>query len=243
MPFDEYKLSGLDIQTIAYAEDLLTRACMREVGLDWQVLTPMSHDPAPLSRRRYGVLDPEMARHYGYHLPPPSEEMAARDRVWQQREELPKNQEQAVYGTDDQEGCWDQAREQLHADVVDPGEPSLYEFESEAFEAATQTGEVTAVFDEWSACMREEGFDYADPLSAVGDSVWTRADQASQREVAAATADVACKDRTDLVQVWSKVESRLQEEAIEEHPARFAAFAEAKEAQIQAARQAIAELD
>lgn len=34
VPLDEYKFSRLDLQVIEYAEDLLTRDCMRELGLD-----------------------------------------------------------------------------------------------------------------------------------------------------------------------------------------------------------------
>jgi hypothetical protein len=83
VPLDEYKLSRLDLQTIEYAEDLLTRDCMRDAGMDWKMLPPPSNqDPDPLNRRRYGLIEPKIAALFGYHLPPLPPELRAREAVW-----------------------------------------------------------------------------------------------------------------------------------------------------------------
>lgn len=64
VPLDEYTLSTLDLQTIEYAEDFLTRDCMRDLDMDWKILPPPSNqDPDPLN------VEPEIATRFGYHLP------------------------------------------------------------------------------------------------------------------------------------------------------------------------------
>ncbi|MFC7585330.1 hypothetical protein ACFQYP_17550 [Nonomuraea antimicrobica] len=90
VPLDDFILSRLDIQTIEYAEDLLTRACMRGSGFDWEMLPPPARtDTDPLHRRRYGVIEPEVAGRYGYHLPPLAPDQQAREQVWRRRDALP----------------------------------------------------------------------------------------------------------------------------------------------------------
>lgn len=61
---------------------------------------PSSQDPDPLNRRRYGLIEPEIANRFGYHLPPLPPELTARESVWAQRDRLPPAERHAAYGDD-----------------------------------------------------------------------------------------------------------------------------------------------
>ncbi len=242
VPLDEYMFSRLDLQTVEYAEDLLTRDCMRWLDLDWKVLPPpSSQDPDPLNRRRYGLIEPEIAARFGYHLPPPSPELTARESVWAQRDRLPPAQHRAAYGDDGKGGCRAEARDRLRKDIPDLDQSRLYDFSAEAFRASLENPEVVQVFGSWSACMKAKGSRYSDPLEPFADAARAESRRPSEQEIVVAEADVRCKQETDLVSVWSGVEERIQLDAIRSHREDFEGFMRAKNAELDAARRTLQE--
>jgi hypothetical protein len=242
VPLDEYKLSRLDLQTIEYAEDLLTRDCMRDLGMDWKMLSPPSNqDPDPLNRRRYGLIEPEIATRFGYHLPPLPPELVARESVWAQRDRLPPAERRAAYGDDGKGGCRAEARDHLREGIQDLNQSRLHDFSAEAFKASREDPEVVKVFGKWSACMKAEGFRYSDPFEPFGDTAWAKSRRPSAQEIVVAEADVRCKQVTDLVSVWSGAEERIQLVAIRSHHEDFEDFMRAKNAELDAARRALKE--
>lgn len=243
VPLDEYTLSRLDLQTIDYAHDLLTRDCMRGLGMDWKMLpSPSSQDPDPFNRRRYGLIEPEIATRFGYHLPPAPAELTARAAVWVQRDQLSPAQRRAAYGDDGQGGCRLEALDQLRKDVPDLDRSRLYDFREEASEASRNDPEVVKVLGEWSACMKAKDFQYSEPSEPYTDSTWRRSSQPSQQEIIAAQTDVRCKQQTGLVAVWSGVDKRIQLDLIRNHREDFEGFMRAKNAELDAARQALKNL-
>lgn len=86
---------------------------------------------------------------------------------------------------------------------------------------------LSAVKD-WSACMRERGFDYASPLDAIGR--WLGSGQSaattspSADEIATATADVACTISTNLVGIGVALQTAYDNRYIQEHRAELDAF-------------------
>ncbi|MEV0616261.1 hypothetical protein AB0I81_23300 [Nonomuraea sp. NPDC050404] len=237
VPFDDFTLSRLDIHTIEYAEDLLTRACMRASGLDWELLPPPARtDTDPLHRRRYGVIEPKVAEHHGYHLPPPAPDQWAREQVWRRREALPPAGRRAAYGHDGQGGCRNTARTRLAEGIPKIDRGRLNGFIGSTFEASQRLPAVVAAFGAWSGCMKDRGFAYRTPLDAVSDPAWTSSAQASPREIAAARADVGCKRATGLVAAWSAAEKAVQLDAIAAHRAEFDRFRQARDAELGAAR-------
>lgn len=71
LPFDRYDFTPADLSVIERAEDLLVGDCMPSRGLAWETLPPSAEeDLEPPNRRRYGVVEPEIARRYGYHVAP-----------------------------------------------------------------------------------------------------------------------------------------------------------------------------
>lgn len=244
VPLDEYKFSVPDLQTIEYAEDLLTRSCMRDLGMDWTMLPPPAdpnHDPDPLNRRRYGLIEPEIVTRFGYHLPPLSPQLAARETVWSQRDRLPPAERRAAYGDDGQGGCRAEARHHLRRGVPDLDQSRLHDLSASAFETSLKDPEVVQVFGNWSACMKPAGVRYSDPLKPFADTAWARSERPSAREIAVAEADVRCKQATDLVSIWSGAERRIQLGVISAHRGDLDGFRRAKNAELGAARRTLQE--
>ncbi|MEV0147987.1 MULTISPECIES: hypothetical protein [unclassified Nonomuraea] len=240
IPFDRYNLSPSDIGVLEGAEELLVRDCMRRRGMTWQVLPQSAaEDVEPANRRRYGVVEPEMARLFGYHTPPdrPTVARRAAARAGRMRS-LSAKERQAAYGEKD--GCLGQARAHLEQGTPKVDGALFNRLISETFERSQRDPEVVQVFQAWSTCMREQGRQYADPLAAVSSRRWMTDGPASPEEIRAAQADVRCKVRTGLVSVWSAVERRIQDAAISAHPAEFRALQAAKDQQLAAARAVLA---
>jgi hypothetical protein len=76
---------------------------------------------------------------------------------------------------------------------------------------------VTAVFREWSACMKTKGFDYPNPTAAPGRDPKFSDATPSPLELAIAQSDVACKRQTNLVGVWFAVDGAYQQVAMAHH--------------------------
>ncbi|MBN6057660.1 hypothetical protein JYK22_37405, partial [Nonomuraea sp. RK-328] len=240
IPFDRYNFSPADVGVLEGAEELLVRDCMRRRGMAWEVLPrSAAEDVEPLNRRRYGVVEPEMARLFGYHTPPDRPTVARRAAARDSRaRSLSAEERQAAYGEKD--GCLEQARTHLEKGTPKVDGALFNRVISETFQRSQRDPRVVQVFQAWSACMREQGWQYADPLAAITDRRWMRNGPASQEEIRAAQADVRCKVRTGLVSIWSAAEKRIQDDAVAAHPAEFRALQESKDRQLAAARAVLA---
>jgi hypothetical protein len=110
---------------------------------------------------------------------------------------------------------------------------------SQIWEQSKRDPRVVRAFRAWSVCMREHGFRYADPVVVNGDERWQSA-APSATEIATATADVACKRQTNLVDVWFGFEAAAQRRAISGHEREFQALRVAKQRLLANARALIA---
>lgn len=68
--------------------------------------------------------------------------------------------------------------------------------------AESETPEVRAAWLAWAECMSDSGFDYGTPWAPYLSS-WP-GDSAGEEEILTAEADVACKEYTGLLEVWSR---------------------------------------
>jgi hypothetical protein len=95
----------------------------------------------------------------------------------------------------------------------------LQDLSRTSLEGAQREPRVAEAMRSWRDCVREMGFDYRNPFAAVSDSRWwvDGSSGATSEEIAVAVADVRCKERTDLVEIWHATEIRIQEEAIQRH--------------------------
>lgn len=225
LPLDPYLLTPGQVDELSRAHRALVERCMAGLGFD--AATAASQDPKgpaglrSLNERRYGLTDADQAADLGYHLG--DRDPAAR---------TPK--ETGGYGPAEADaltgegadtvdghpvpegGCTGEAQRELRADGPGRIDRSLAQrLSTQSYGRSRRDSRVRDVVREWSACMAERGFDYADPFEPMGEPRFQRA--LSAAEVSTAKADVSCKRETNLVGVWFTVESSYQRRLVKEH--------------------------
>ncbi|GAB2821855.1 hypothetical protein [Streptomyces daliensis] len=241
LPLDAYTLGAPEMARITVAQDRLIGACMARAGLDWPRL-PAREERVWPHRGRYGLIEPEPAARYGYHpLPDPHSEATE---AWLARREAKLSPEQrtAAYGAaaekdkagNDGEGssagCEREAERALLRGVPKADFELVDEISADTYDRSRRAPAVTKAFARWSACMRDRGFDYADPTAANDDARWRRtAKKPSRAEIATARADVACKRATSLVGVWWRTEAAYQKRQLRAHADDLADVREARD--------------
>src|SRR5262249_27537689 len=102
---------------------------------------------------------------------------------------------------------------------------------------------MVAVDAAWSTCMKDKGFHYANPVAALTDPQWTPKGSGpttpTTKEVAVATADLACKRSTNLMGVAVAVETAYDQQYIASHRAQLAAYAKHLQARVDHAAQLV----
>ncbi|GGR11798.1 hypothetical protein [Streptomyces netropsis] len=215
LPLDGHFLSREDHEKLRSALDLLVAACMKRAGVPLPPAPAVAAEP-PRHERRYGISTPEQAARYGYHLaerttPPTPPPVTAR-------------QQRALSGTPDgkpgpggspPQGCNAAAAERITGTDSFPADALVVrQLNMDSFEQSKNDARVRIVLRKWSDCMKGDGFSYTDPLAAPRSMA--AGPRASAREIATARADVACKEKTRLIGVWSAVESAYQNRLIKE---------------------------
>ncbi|MEU4967157.1 hypothetical protein [Streptomyces smyrnaeus] len=246
VPLDRYDPSPAELEVIDAAEDVLVGECMRRQGLSWKRLPrAAAKDAEPRNRRRYGVVEPEVARTYGYHLPPDRPTVARRAAAEAKRRKgLDDMEKKAAYGSEGRPGktsggCLRKAEETLLEEVPDADFGLLNDTIGATYEQSMKDRAVVRVFRAWSACMRRAGYRYADPMEPLADERRLNGDQVSEEEIRQARADVRCKKSTDLVPVWNAAENRIQRAATEKNSAAFAELLRAQRAWMAAAHRVL----
>lgn len=218
LPLDAYLASVTEVAELGSGYRALVHRCMTGYGFDF----PPAHLPAstgPLTRneRRYGLTDPAAAATLGYRLAngggPARPGLPA----------LPAAGLDALNGAQGHlvagralpaDGCAGQARRELTARVPQGADLTLPDrLARDSFERSRQDPRVAAAIQRWAACMREQGYRYATPFEAAADRRFRG--PLSGAETATATADVACKARTNLVGIWFSAESGYQRALID----------------------------
>ncbi|MGP3976527.1 hypothetical protein ACTWQF_21460 [Streptomyces sp. 8N114] len=240
VPFDAYNISPAEGMRIDTAEDSLVGECMRERGMKWTVVPrPAERDIAPPNRRRYGVVEPDAARVFGYHDPQDRPSVARRNAKLDDLEgQLSSKEQQAAYGDKSKPGpggCLKKARTRMMKGAPEIKISLFNEHIKQTFDASQRDEKVKRGFRSWSACMKDAGFRYQDPLAAVTDKRWG-SDKPSRKEIRAAQADVRCKEKTDLAAIWMAAEKRIQNDTIRSHTKEFRALKATKDIQLKAAR-------
>jgi hypothetical protein len=241
LPLDAYLPSTSDVGRIVRAQGVLTLACMRKFGFDYQPAEkPAQPAPPPGHARRYGITDASLAAAYGYGLPRTEGEATS----GRQSSRTPDPVEVAVLLGRGQRsyagkpvpdgGCLGEARRTIEAAGPDLADPHLaQQLAVESFDRSRQDSRVRAVFAAWSACMRAEGYDYGDPLDPPADP--TLGERRTREAIDTALADIRCKVETNLVGVWFAVESVYQRRSVE---ANHEALETIKESNVAQLRQA-----
>ncbi|SEN17691.1 hypothetical protein [Actinacidiphila rubida] len=225
LPIAPYLFTDAQTSRLVAAHAELIAACMKRYGFAYQVATASApHGQLPANESRYGVMTPEQAR-YGYHFmavemklqqagavpavhpPKVTPAMAA---VLSGTAAGPVNGRSVPSG-----GCNAEATAELGGKDGRYGNPDIAEtIQADSFTRSQADARVRKAFAAWSSCMRTRGYHYKDPDAADNDPRWAASAQPSGAEIATAQADVACKRRSDVVGVWSSVESGYQGAAI-----------------------------
>ncbi|CAL9376907.1 hypothetical protein SUDANB121_00983 [Nocardiopsis dassonvillei] len=254
LPMDDYRLDSREEADYFRAQDLLVDTCMEEAGFDW----PVAEEAAPAAetqrphRRRYGVVDPDVAEELGYHWTPSPED----ERVAEERTELLEDAEaatayeglgegEAAAGADaadtaatgngpknEGSGCLGLAVRELSRGADEGADYELFtQLDWESLERSERHPDVVAAMEAWSSCMADRGHSYPDVWSAMEDRRWNLdAPEANEAERATAVTDVACKYQTGLLDTWIAAEGEIQREMVEDHAAELETIRDANTA-------------
>jgi len=215
LPLDPYVLTPPQVDQVTAAHGALVAQCMRRFGLIISLSRATTSGPRTLNERRYGITDAEQARRAGYRLsdhepsrPPAKTSEPAPDPVT--LAVLKGEGAPTVHGQRVPEGgCYGEARRRLDEGAPTVTNPQLAQWlRRESFDKSQRDPRVQTVFRDWSACMKVRGLDYPGPLVAAEDRRFRG--PVSAAEIATATADIDCKQKTNLVGVWFTVESGYQ---------------------------------
>ncbi|MEO3872271.1 hypothetical protein ABGB18_25960 [Nonomuraea sp. B12E4] len=226
LPFDAYELTGEADSRYNRAFDLLARACMKNAGFDWYV-PPQPNSGFDPKRRRYGVIDPDIAEHIGYHLPVSAQSQL----TLRKRNEILRNPRAAdrYFGSNKagnpggsdksaDDGCAASAYDRLERSVGKVDEALLIRLNRASLNAAKNQPSAQAVNKSWQTCMRSRGLSYASPDDAIADKEWKlNTPTASVKEREVATADVICKYQVEMVDVLRRAEVMIQQKNIAEN--------------------------
>lgn len=241
LPVEAYMLTPLQSARIGWEEDRALRACMARFGLGYSHEGPLpsgadAGQQFAVMNRRYGITTPSTAAVWGYHLAHPAPSSAAP----QASAPLTDAQSTVFGGTDPSTGkvvthfrgkalptggCSAES-EDLFPGMASPQGPGtapgqiVAAIKSDSFAASAADPRVTRVFAAWNSCMRSHGYHLpTNPLEAPAGLHTLREAEPDRAEIAQAVTDVACKQRTGLVQVWFAVESAYQVRDIARHRA------------------------
>jgi hypothetical protein len=241
LPVELYLSTAVQNDRAARARLVLIRKCLARYGFSYTVnpVASSAYGPASLTDRRYGITDAELAGVHGYGLGPRDPGLVVRP----EKPEIGTDGQTVLTGYGRTEikglavpegGCIAEADRALNRDIPKVDDVRLgNQLQFQSFEQSKADSRVRAVSAAWSACMKQTGLHYADPLGAAADPEFSG--PPSPREIQVALADIRCKTVTNLVGVWFAVEAAYQQRAIDADSARFAAARAAIEAQDRAA--------
>jgi hypothetical protein len=219
-PIDTYVPSVQDIIGLRAVQDAAIVACLKTHGVTYQIaespeaqafLSGQQQDRV-IRSSLYGFFDPVGVKTYGYGRPPGKTALLM--------QQLPQGPPEVTAE------CTRKGDEAIgnipliidETTLPDSGPP-----------VPAQDSRYQAAVADWARCMTESGFTYTNPLDAIGDPRWRRATApdgstppASPAEVAAASADVNCKIKTNLVGIAVAVQSAYDNKYIESHRTQLA---------------------
>lgn len=240
LPLDAYLLTGDQLEALTKAQTSLVAECMKRFGLPYspRPVTGLLKNDGPKTRidGRYGPQDAQHSAQWGYHpeggapkgggLPwgdsgvPETPEVMTALRGTSDRSRKYGPGGQMVNGrVVPDHGCLGEAAKTLtgKANGVIGDDQLAIDLKFQTLERSQLDERTRSVFRKWSACMKERGFSYKDPLDALGDERWTKTPMPTQQEIQVAIADSDCRKEHNVVGVWYAVDYAYQEQAVEKH--------------------------
>jgi hypothetical protein len=244
LPLAEYSLTREQNVLLDRAQIRLQESCVRR--LDSSELPPREVPDATAAQepsRRYGLMDLESAKRYGYQSPgsQPSDENLPRPDATQAMllsGETPSGKAVKTYQglVVPEGGCNAESRRVVYGDHdKEPGIAVAQKIDIGSYKLSLQDSRVTKAFSSWSQCMKDSGYSYESPLTVTDDPEFADADY-SDRERAVTQADVTCKLKMRLPQKWLAVESAIQKEMIQEDQSALRRLSESQKKMVQKAQ-------
>lgn len=261
LPVEAYLLTTEQEQQMADAENTLRERCMTRFGIAYRVPDVSLFTPKSITQFRYGVTDPDEVSGHGYK-PAGSENAVVKPKP----QELAPTAAMVLNGTTDPGvkpgsaaakggqdyngqkvpvgGCIGEAKAKLgySADQEpskDGAPPIADKVNTDSWAKSYEDARVKAVFAKWSACMKEKGYTYPDPMKAGDDPQWQENALATTKEKQVASADVACKEKYNVVGTWYAVDAAYQEQLIEQNAQALAEVRKTKEKQLKLMAEAL----
>ncbi|WP_405796437.1 hypothetical protein [Streptomyces sp. NBC_01506] len=224
LPLETYMISYAEEVAVQQARDTAEIACMNRFGFtDWRTedlgTSPPPADNASNMPRRYGLTDLAQARTHGYHLPstgrestpPPEQDTPEAATVLTGQdgsepltsfkgEELPEG------------GCTGEVGRKAPT----PDVALVERLNTESLELSQRTPAVKAAMARWASCMKGRGYQ-VDTVWETADVAGAEAETADQDEIEVATAEVECKQETDLVKIWFAEETTIQKQLVDDN--------------------------
>jgi hypothetical protein len=242
LPLQDYLFSDADLRTVKQAMRTLTEECMRRYKVTHDFgPPPPAMGPRSLTDRRYGLTDARAARTTGYHL-------GDRDpRTHPLPERTPPTGQalKVIAGTGRPtevngvrvpvRGCAGEAQRKIVGTGRLGSSDLAQDLNGRSFNDTRADPRVVEAFRAWSRCMKERDFSYSDPMDVMNDKRF-QGNTPVPLEIEVATADVACKARTDVTGIWYRVEVAYQKKLIARNESALTAVREEKRDQLAAAR-------
>jgi len=218
LPIDSYGYTAVEVGQIVLAREILTADCLRRLG------SPNIKEPdrAALeqvtrrrlrdlglhgNKRRYGVTDNQTAKTYGYHLPSTVDGSTTPPGT---------DKKNAESHSQHQRGCLDEADRTIAGTEPLGNSDLIRKIAWESYGHSRQSSSVTDALNRWSSCMKATGHNYATPQDAES-AFELNSTGVTPSEIAAALADVSCKQESRLVDTWYNVEKDHQNVEIAKH--------------------------
>lgn len=248
LPIARYSYTHAESALIDSAQQVLTQRCMRTFGIDYEPPKPAGEPPRPADRR-YGLSSESEAESFGYRPGPeatpserPSLPTEALPVFYGKRGAVPDGGEKATYKGKEipAEGCFGQSVVELSEKYDDPDAAAVASgVATESYEESLTDPSVKEAFRKWSACMRNSEFRYETPMSPLNSSAF-QGRTVTAKEKKTAVADVRCKERTGLLDIWFEAESRIQKAGIEKNTVALEKLRTAHQEKTDAARRIVA---
>lgn len=238
LPLDSYEYDFEDDFVVERAVWLLTSRCVARFGGEYTITEESLLAGIPpldsVNERRYGLLDAQSAASHGYNVPDlGSDAPDGSDTGWDPSETellLVRGAEAGATVPLDidgsplpEGGCLGESNRLVEAGA--PPRPAnmelLNELTGESYQRSESDSRVRDAMSGWSDCMRRAGYDYRS-IWEPNDRDWP--EPAGDEEIAAAVADVECKQEVNLVGIWLAVETAYQNQLIEQHAEELAAL-------------------
>ncbi|MGW1776818.1 hypothetical protein [Streptomyces sp. NPDC002104] len=247
LPIGAYSFTAEEYSTIEAAEQVLAKRCMSRYSLAYE---PPAPERAPVSAdRRYGLSDASEALSFGYRMPPAPAETKGK--------QLGKDEIFVLYGRRGSEGklgpleyrgtpvpedgCLGQSIQDFRKGYEDPESVNVARgISMQSYTDSLALPEVQALFRTWSACMKEKGYTYASPMDPLGVKDFQDG-PVRPEEKATAQADMACKQKTNLLDSWFTAESGIQTALIAKDTGALGKLRELHQKKLAAARSLVAE--